>query len=188
MWRHRVQRIATHTQVSVWAPEMYDSSLGLVRCWQPYRPCLTRLSGSSPLALASILQSLRPRTLQQQSAQLAYRAEVEQIADRMRNALDEWVRMREIEPDNMRLANAAAVNRWELMRLAHEVEQRQPPRKLAGVHRDVHDSVLAAARACQLLANGYRFYKSEAVCDGQALLVETVQTISGLAAQFQMRF
>ena len=140
------------------------------------------------MALGSILQLLRPQTLQEQRAQRAYRTEVQQIAGRMRSTFDDWVRMREIEPDNMRLANAAAVNRWELMRLANEAESLDPPRKLASVHRDVQETVIAAARACQLLANGYRFYKSEAVCDGQALLVETVQNISDLAAQLQMRF
>jgi hypothetical protein len=88
----------------------------------------------------------------------------------------------------MRLANVAAVNRWELMRLANEAELLEPPRKLGSVHRDMQEAVIGAARACQLLANGYRFYKSEAVCDGQALLVETVQNISDLAAQLQMRF
>jgi hypothetical protein len=140
------------------------------------------------LALGSILQLLRPHTLQEQRAQRAYRTQVEQIADRVRVAFDDWVRMRESEPDNMRLANAAAVNRWELMRLANEAELLEPPRKLANVHRDVQETVIAAARACQLLANGYRFYKSEAVCDGQALLLETVQNISALAAQLRMRF
>jgi hypothetical protein len=140
------------------------------------------------LALGSILQLLRPQTLQEQRAQRVYTAEVQRIAERMRVAFDDWVRMREVEPDNMRLANAAAVNRWELMRLANEAEQLEPPRKLTSAHRDVQETVVAAARACQLLANGYRFYKSEAVCDGQALLLETVQNISDLAAQLQMRF
>jgi hypothetical protein len=140
------------------------------------------------LALGSILQLLRPKTLQAQHAQHAYRTQVQHIAGRMRTALDDWIRLREIEPDNMRLANAAAVARWELMRLANEAELLEPPRKLAGVHRDVQDAVVGAARACQLLANGYRSYKSEAICDGQALLVETVQGISDLAAQLQMRF
>jgi hypothetical protein len=140
------------------------------------------------LALGSILQLLRPQTLQDQRAQRVYTAEVQHIAERMRVAFDDWVRMREVEPDNMRLANAAAVNRWELMRLANEAEQLEPPRKLTSAHRDVQETVVAAARACQLLANGYRFYKSEAVCDGQALLLETVQNISDLAAQLQMRF
>jgi len=140
------------------------------------------------LALGSILQLLRPQTLQEQRAQRAYRTEVQQIAGRMRSTFDDWVRMREIEPDNMRLANAAAVNRWELMRLASEAESLEPPRKLGNIHRGVQEAVIGAARACQLLANGYRFYKSEAVCDGQALLGETVQDITVLAAQLQMRF
>jgi hypothetical protein len=38
-----------------------------------------------------------------------------------------------------------------------------------------------------LLANGYRFHKSEAICDGQAMLVETVDDLNGLAGQLQMR-
>jgi len=140
------------------------------------------------LALGSILQLLRPQTLQEQHAQRAYRTQVQHIATRVSATFDDWVRLREIEPDNMRLANAAAVNRWELMRLASEAELLEPPRKLASVQRGVQEAVIGAARACQLLANGYRFYKSEAVCDGQALLVESVQDITVLAAQLQMRF
>ena len=110
------------------------------------------------------------------------------MADRVRAIFDDWGTLREVESDNARLANAAAVNRWELMRMAREVEQLEPPRSLSSVHRDVHNATVGCARACQLLANGYRFHKSEAVCDGQALLVETVQNITALAAQLQMRF
>jgi hypothetical protein len=55
------------------------------------------------------------------------------------------------------------------------------------VHRDVQNALIGSARACQLLANGYRFHKSEAVCDGQALLVETVRDIDELLAQIQTR-
>ena len=73
-------------------------------------------------------------------------------------------------------------------RLASEAESFEPPRKLANTHRQVQEAIIASARACQLLANGYRFYKSEAVCDGQALLVETVQDLTALEAQLQMRF
>ncbi len=140
------------------------------------------------MALGSILQLLRSHAPEEQCAQLAYRSEVEQIASRMQAAFDDWVRMREIEPDNMRLANAAAVSRWGLMRLANDADLLVAPRKLANVQRQVHETVVAAARAYQLLANGYRFYKSEAVCDGQALLIEMIQNISALAAQLQMRF
>jgi hypothetical protein len=73
------------------------------------------------------------------------------------------------------------------MRMVKEAEQQQPPRSLSGTHRDIQNALVGAARACQLLANGYRFHKSEAVCDGQALLVETVTDISELVAQLEMR-
>src|SRR5262249_55060722 len=127
--------------------------------------------GSSSLALATFLQLLRPHTLQEQQAQRLYRANVAHTALRMGQIFDEWVALREIEPDHVRLANAAAIFRWELLRLARENEGVDAPRALAGLQRDVQNAVIGAARACQLLANGYRFHKSEAVCDGQALLI-----------------
>lgn len=139
------------------------------------------------MALATFLQLLRPTNLQEQRARRLYRAEVQQIAIRMQSVFDEWLALREVEPDNTQLANAAAVNRWELMRLAKSAEHLDPPRGFASIHRDVQNAVLGSARACQLLANGYRVHKSEAVCDGQALLVETVADINALVAQLQMR-
>jgi hypothetical protein len=139
------------------------------------------------VALATFLQLLRPQTLQDQRALRVYRSEVQQVAERMRAAFDGWIHLREVEPDHARLANAAAVSRWELMRLAQQIEQLDPPRSLSNIQRDVHNAVVGCARACQLLANGYRFHKSEAVCDGQALLIETVKDISDLVEQLQMR-
>jgi hypothetical protein len=139
------------------------------------------------VALATFLQLLRPQSLQEQRAQRLFSAEVQQIASRLRRMFDDWVALREIEPENPRLANAAAVNRWELMRLAKQAEELDAPRSLINTQRDVHNAVIGAARACQLLANGYRFHKSEAVCDGQALLVETVQDMSELVSQLQIR-
>ena len=139
------------------------------------------------MALATFLQLLRPQTLQEQRAIRGYRVQVQHMADRLRAIFDEWIALREVEPDYARLANAAAVNRWELMRLAKEVEHLEPPRSLLNVQRDVQSAMVGSARACQLLANGYRFHKSEAVCDGQALLVETVQDMQELVEQLQMR-
>ena len=106
----------------------------------------------------------------------------------MRAVFDDWIAVREVEPDNSRLANAAAVNRWELMRLVTEVEALEPPRSLTALHREVVNAVSGAARACQLLASGYRSHKSVAVCDGQALLLETVNEIDDLVGRLQMRF
>ena len=58
---------------------------------------------------------------------------------------------------------------------------------MLAIHRDIQNALIGAARGYQLLANGYRFHKSEAVCDGQALLVETAADVSELVAQLQMR-
>jgi hypothetical protein len=95
--------------------------------------------------------------------------------------------MREVEGDYSRLANTSAVNRWELMRLAKESEHIHAPRALSDVHRDASAAVTASARACQLLANGYRFGKSEAICDGQALFVEAVQDLEDLVRVAESR-
>ena len=105
----------------------------------------------------------------------------------MQSIFDDWLSLREIESDNGELANAAAVSRWELMRLARTAEGLDAPRSWAGIHKDVHNAVLGSARACQLLANGYRGHKSEAVCDGQALLLDSVADINALVDQLQMR-
>ena len=169
---------------------MYDSSLGpFHRHFTPSaaRAPTPRTKGSSPVALATFLQLLRPQTLQEQRAIRGYRVQVQHMADRLQAIFDEWSALHEVEPDYARLANAAAVNRWELMRMARDADQLEPPRSLSNVHRDVQNAVVGCARACQLLANGYRFHKSEAVCDGQALLVETVADIADLLAQIQTR-
>jgi hypothetical protein len=139
------------------------------------------------VALATFLQLLRPSSLSEQRAQGQYCTDVQQIASRMQRIFEEWLSLREVESDNGELANAAAVKRWELMRLAKTAEHLEPPRSLAGVHRDVHNAVVGSARACQLLANGYRGHKAHTVCDGQALLVETVADINELVGQLQMR-
>lgn len=139
------------------------------------------------MALASFLQLLRPTSIEEQRAQRAYRTEVQRLASRMQSVFDEWLSLREIESDNFTLANAAAVSRWELMRLARSAEQLEPPRSWAAIHRDIHNAVVGSARACQLLANGYRGHKSEAVCDGQALWIEVLADINALLDQLQMR-
>jgi hypothetical protein len=139
------------------------------------------------VALATFLHLLRPTSLQEQRAQRAYRSEVQQIASRLQSIFEDWLALREVEADNAVLANAAAVHRWELMRLARTAEHLEAPRSWTGIHRDVHNAVLGSARACQLLANGYRVHKSVVVCDGQALLVDSIGEINGLVEQLQLR-
>ena len=139
------------------------------------------------MAIASFLQLLRPQTLEDQRALRVYRGHVEAISTRVRDVYDSWNVAREIEPDYMRLANTAAVNRWELMRLAKQAERLHAPRMLGGTHKDLLAAVVASARACQLLANGYRFHKSDAICDGQAMLVETKQALEDILLHVDSR-
>jgi|SRR5215831_1420828 len=149
-------------------------------------PHLVIHGGRAPLAFATLLQRLRPTSPHEQHAQRLYRTEAQQFVLRVQAVLDRWLRLREVESDNGELANAAAVSRWELMRLARSLERLSPPRSLSGVHRAVENALLTSARACQLLANGYRGHKSEAVCDGQALLLDMVVEINGLLGRLQM--
>lgn len=135
------------------------------------------------MAIATFLQLLRPQSLEDQRALRVYRAHVQTAHEQLHQVFDAWVALREIEPDYVKLANAAAVNRWELMRLAKQIERLQAPRQLSGTQRRVFSAVTSAARACQLLANGYRFHKSEAICDGQALLVESAAELDELLLQ-----
>ncbi len=133
------------------------------------------------------LQLLKPQTLQEQRAQHAYVAQAQKIAARICRAFDDWNAHREVEQDNQRLANTAAVNRWELMLLARETEALAAPRSMLGIQRNLQNAVKDAARACQLLAIGYRSHKAHAVCDGQALLIDVVSDVNALVAQLQMR-
>ena len=139
------------------------------------------------MALATFLQLLRPRTLDEQRQHREYCEHVHAVSGRVRSIFDAWVAMREVEGNYARLANASAVNRWELMRLAKQSERVYAPRALSDVQRETSQAVTASARACQLLANGYRFHKSEAICDGQALLVEAVQDLDNLTRLAESR-
>ena len=118
----------------------------------------------------------------------AYRVRVLDAAEHVRRACEAWDGVRQVEPDNARLANMAAVNRWELVRLLRQLERLHVPRVVSRLHGDFADALSDAARAWQLLANGYRSHKSEAVCDGQALLVEAAAAVQGITQELETRW
>ncbi|MBV9547704.1 MAG: hypothetical protein JOY61_25300 [Chloroflexi bacterium] len=138
------------------------------------------------MALATLFQFIRPASPEDHEAQQLFRGDATRLVDRLRVMFEEWGAMREFVPEYDKLANVAAVNRWELMRLAHESEQLHSPRSMAATQRELHEALTSGARAWQLLANGYRFHKSEAVCDGQALLIDTLAQVDRLIQQVQM--
>ena len=118
----------------------------------------------------------------------AYRLRVLDAAEHVRRACEAWDGLRQIEPDNARLANTAAVNRWELMRLLRQLERLHVPSMVSKLHKELSAALHDAARAWQLLATGYRSHKSEAVCDGQALLVEAAAAVQIISRELETRW
>ncbi len=118
----------------------------------------------------------------------AYRVRVLEAAERLSRACDAWDGLRQIEPDNARLANMAAVNRWELVRLLRQLERLHVPSVVGKLHAELAAALHDAARAWQMLANGYRSHKSEAVCDGQALLVEAAAAVQVISHELETRW
>jgi hypothetical protein len=140
------------------------------------------------LPLLALLKRIRAPHRAEGHALGAYRVHVLDLARRVGDVCEAWDGLRQFEPDNARLANMAAVNRWELLRLLRQLQRRRAPRMVRSLHRDLSDALSDAARAWQLLANGYRFYKSEAVCDGQALLVDAAAAVQGISQELQARW
>lgn len=94
---------------------------------------------------------------------------------------ESWNDLVQLSPDDPQLANVASVNRWEMLKVAEELGQLEVPRAAAARHREIRDAVQSSARACQLLANGYRFHKADAMCDGHILLLDTMDRLNRLS-------
>jgi hypothetical protein len=124
----------------------------------------------------------RPAT-HELAALSTFRQELEGVVTRICTIRDEWVRLCNLERDRERLANAAAVFRWELARLAPRLGEVSAPEIASTLHRDFQDALSRTARGCQLLATGYRSHNSESVCDGQSLLLESADLVERLVRQ-----
>lgn len=139
-------------------------------------------------ALKGFLRRLRRPDAAEVAALRAYESDVGPALDRLHALHDEWLEATREDIDQARLANRAAVSRWEAGRLSEELEQRTE--RLAAVedeHRRVAAEVRDAARAFQLLAHGTRFHKADAVCDGQVLLVGAVERLGLRRAEWGQR-
>ncbi len=131
------------------------------------------------MSLEAILHRLRPPRREELEALRVYRGQLRNVLARARGIHAEWLALAEVATDELRLANVASVNRWELLRLGEQVDALTPPRRAEAAHRAIQRAIGEAARAYQLLATGQRFHKSEAVCDGQALLLDSLDVAAG---------
>ncbi len=135
----------------------------------------------------TLLQWLRPASADELLALERYRAAIVSVAQQTQDMSERWLAFAQLESDAERLANTAAVNRWELAMMGERLRELQVPRPAAATDRDVRRSLTSLTRAFQLLANGYRFHKSDAVCDGQALLVDRVGRLQAASRQLHER-
>lgn len=135
------------------------------------------------MPLSSLLRRFRSLGPDERAELAAYRARLEELLPRLRAIRIEWIEQSRDEPSGERLANAASVYRWEVSKLGQQLDEIGVPRSGEHVHRDFQAVFADAARACQLLATGSRFHKSEAVCDGQTLLVEATDGAERLVGE-----
>lgn len=89
----------------------------------------------------------------------------EELHERWLVALDEQRRTE-------RLANAAAVYRWQLNAVLARFELLPVPSALRAWHEALLEAFGAASRGTHLLSHGYRFHVVRIICDGGLLLEE----------------
>jgi hypothetical protein len=126
------------------------------------------------MSLSAFIQRLRPDTTEEVLALVEYQRHASTVVERVRAMGDEWQARTQLESDSERLGNAAAVNRWELARLIERQQQEPAPRLATTAARHLRIALHELTRSFHLLANGHRSHKSDAVCDGQALLVQAL--------------
>ncbi len=148
----------------------------------PIHTSFHRLSMLSALPSADILQPVvgKLRRRQESAASpesAAYLHVVVAILDRASHLYAGWLESTREERDQERLANMAAVLRWELATLLSELVQLNAPAPLAQRHRDLVHSLGRAARAAHMLANGYRFCNFGKLCDGQTGLQDSMAAV-----------
>ena len=129
------------------------------------------------MAISDLIRRLRRPNAEEAEASNAYWRLVEPATLRLREVVTVWVDYSITERESERLANAAAVYRWELARLSASLDEIQVPAHATRPAKEIAAALADAVRGCQLLATGHRFHKSETVCEGQTLLVESVDRV-----------
>jgi hypothetical protein len=127
----------------------------------------------SARAIAALGRLFRrhPRPSREELA--AYASEVVPTLVRAERLYQDWFEQAALFADGEKLANAAAVHRWEAATLGQGLGRVTPPPALARAHAEVIAALQMASRAAQLLSSGSRYHNSNAVCDGQTHLEES---------------
>ncbi|MDP8921621.1 MAG: hypothetical protein M3O34_01935 [Chloroflexota bacterium] len=95
------------------------------------------------------------------------------LADRAEALHQQWFEYTALIADSEKLANAAAIHRWQVAAMARTLERVAPPAELALDHVRLIEAFQLASRAAQLLSSGSRYHNANALCEGQVLLTES---------------
>ena len=129
------------------------------------------MTTSSPLAW--LVRLVRRRPAPPPDVLDPYAAAVLPLTDRAEALYHEWFEHTALVADSEKLANAAAIHRWEAATLARRLEGIAPPAELEDDHDRLVEAVHLASRAAQLLSSGSRYHNANALCEGQMLLTES---------------
>ena len=127
----------------------------------------------SPSLLTRLVRLVRPQPTPPADVLDPYAAAVLPLADRAEAIYQQWFEHTALVADSEKLANAAAIHRWEAATMARSLERVVPPAGLAHDHAQLVQAVQLASRASQLLSSGSRYHNANAVCEGQMLLTES---------------
>src|SRR3712207_6848042 len=108
---------------------------------------------SSPL-VDRLVRLVRRRPAPPRDVLNPYAATVLPIADRAEALYHGWFEHTALVADSEKLANAAAIHRWEAATLARRLERVTPPAELERDHARLVEAVHLASRAAQLLSSG----------------------------------
>lgn len=125
---------------------------------------------TTPLSVSRVARLFRRRPRPPAEILAPYAAAALPLLERAERLYHEWFEYVALVADSEKLANAAAIQRWEAATLARSLEGVVPPEALADAHADLVVTLHQASRASQLLSSGSRYHSASAYCEGQVLL------------------
>ena len=117
-------------------------------------------------------RSSPPAPEQSDDAVRGYSSVVLDVLARWEDLHLRWLAAVDEQRRNERLANAAAVYRWQLNSLGAQVEALTVPPAVATWHEALVEALALADSGTRLLSHGYRFHNVRMICDGGLLLEE----------------
>ena len=101
-----------------------------------------------------------------------YTSTVLELLTRWEDLHQHWLGAVDEQRRNERLANAAAVYRWQLNAIGAQLEALAVPPAVAGWHEALVEALAVASSGTRLLSHGYRFHNVRMICDGGLVLEE----------------